>query len=123
VICILIVAQWESWLRHSRDDPPSIQELLLDEERKERTRRLAKIADERWITKEQQSVERLPVGSSEEALKGKLFPSVLTIAFQMDRGQKPTDQVPGSMKRNLTGQDPGTIFEPQQWPGKIHGRE
>jgi hypothetical protein len=42
----------------------------LDEERKERIKRLAQIADERWITKGQHSPERLAVGSSGEALKG-----------------------------------------------------
>jgi hypothetical protein len=65
-----MIAQWQAWLRHSREDAPSLQELVDDEQRRERTRRLAKIADERWKLVGPQSAERLAVGSSAEALNG-----------------------------------------------------
>lgn len=64
------VAQWQSWLRHARFDPPSLEELLEDNRRRENTRRLAKIADERWATLGSGNVERLAVADSNEALKG-----------------------------------------------------
>ena len=67
---VAYVAQWQSWLRHSREDAPSIEELLRDEGRKERTRGLAKIADQRWITQGRQSVERLTIRNSDDAMKG-----------------------------------------------------
>jgi flagellar motility protein MotE (MotC chaperone) len=67
---LMAIAQWQAWLRHSRENVPSLKELQVDEERQVRTRLLAKIADQRWITQGQQSIERLAVGSSEEALKG-----------------------------------------------------
>ena len=42
---------------------PSIEESVLNEERRERTRRLARTADERWVTQGEQCVKRLAVGS------------------------------------------------------------
>ena len=106
-----MLAQWQSWLRHSRKDAPSTEELLADEERKERTKRLAKMADERWITKEQQPMERLTVKSSEEALKA-----------VEGKESVQEDEDPRAMKKSLPGQDPGSTFEPQEWSGKIEQR-
>ena len=71
-----MVAQWQSWLRHSREDTPSLQELVEDIERRERVRRLAKVVDERWRSLGSGSGEvegKLSIGTSEAALKGKLF--------------------------------------------------
>ena len=68
-----MTAQWQSWLRHSREDTPSLEELVQDIERRERVRRLAKIADERWRSLgagPMAGVERLGIGSSDEALQG-----------------------------------------------------
>jgi len=64
------LAQWQAWLRHSRQDVPSVRELLEDQQRRDRIRELAKAADERWNRLGQQSTERLAVKSPEEALKG-----------------------------------------------------
>jgi len=63
-------AQWQSWLRHGRLDPPSLQELLEDIARRENTRRLAKIADERWKSLETKKGERLALKDSDDALRG-----------------------------------------------------
>ena len=46
----LLVAQWHQWLRHTRIDPPSIQEQQMDVHRQERMRTLAAEADERWAS-------------------------------------------------------------------------
>jgi len=64
------LAQWQAWLRHSRGDAPSVQELLQDQQRQDRIKELAKAADERWKTLGQQSTERLAVKSPEEAVRG-----------------------------------------------------
>lgn len=96
-----------------------------DEERKERVKRLAKIADERWLLKGQNpSVERLAVGSSDEALKGTTINSFVDEAVQYQNPEeKDTEgEDPASMKRNLPGQDPGSTFQPQEWSGKIGQR-
>jgi hypothetical protein len=98
---------------------------LEDEERMERIKRLAKIADEQWLLKGQNpSVERLTVGSSDEALKGTTMNSFVDVAVQY---QKPEEkdiegEDPASLKRNLPGQDPGSAFQPQEWSGKIGKR-
>ena len=41
-------AQWHQWLRHTRDDAPSIQEQQYDVSRQETMKELAAKADERW---------------------------------------------------------------------------
>lgn len=47
----MLAAQWHQWLRHTRNEPPSIQELRQDMERKSQLKILAKQADERWAAK------------------------------------------------------------------------
>jgi hypothetical protein len=74
LFCEINVAQWQSWLRHGRSEPPSLQELLEDNARRENTRRLAKIADEKWATLSVKSGERLALKDSEDAIKGIPFP-------------------------------------------------
>jgi len=67
-----MTAQWQTWLRHGREETPSLEELVQDVERRERVRRLAKIADEKWKSLGSGSTagEKLSIGSSEEALRG-----------------------------------------------------
>lgn len=45
-------AQWHQWLRHTRHEPPSIQEQTFDVARRERMKELAAQADERWRSQE-----------------------------------------------------------------------
>ncbi|KAI9755220.1 MAG: hypothetical protein M1815_005158 [Lichina confinis] len=46
-----ISPQWHQWLRHTRDDAPTVQEQLSDVQRLANIKRLARIADERWASK------------------------------------------------------------------------
>ena len=48
---IKISPQWHQWLRHTRDDAPSIEEQLRDVQRLANVKRLARLADERWASK------------------------------------------------------------------------
>ncbi|CAD6449197.1 0294aedc-f7f3-4439-bb9a-e73838e30635 [Sclerotinia trifoliorum] len=48
---VRISPQWHQWLRHTRADAPSIEELLGDVARQERLKILARQADERWNAK------------------------------------------------------------------------
>ncbi|KAF7891696.1 hypothetical protein EAF00_007998 [Botryotinia globosa] len=48
---VKISPQWHQWLRHTREDPPSVEELLGDLARQERLKVLARQADERWNAK------------------------------------------------------------------------
>lgn len=45
------VAQWIQWLRHTRTDPPTIQEQRLDQTRQLQLKQLAAEADRRWAEK------------------------------------------------------------------------
>ena len=47
----LIIAQWHQWLRHTRQDPPSITEQQYDLQRQAQLKQLARLADERWASK------------------------------------------------------------------------
>jgi NADH dehydrogenase [ubiquinone] 1 alpha subcomplex assembly factor 2 len=44
-------AQWMQWLRHTRTEPPSINEQQLDEIRQAQMKQLAAAADARWASK------------------------------------------------------------------------
>jgi len=46
-----IPPQWHQWLRYTRHDPPTIEELSQDVARQERLKILARQADERWAAK------------------------------------------------------------------------
>jgi NADH dehydrogenase [ubiquinone] 1 alpha subcomplex assembly factor 2 len=46
--CVHAVAQWHQWLRHTRPDPPSVQEQQYDVSRQAMMKQLAAKADERW---------------------------------------------------------------------------
>ncbi|APA15581.1 hypothetical protein SS1G_13545 [Sclerotinia sclerotiorum 1980 UF-70] len=48
---VRISPQWHQWLRHTRADAPSMEELLGDVARQERLKILARQADERWNAK------------------------------------------------------------------------
>jgi NADH dehydrogenase [ubiquinone] 1 alpha subcomplex assembly factor 2 len=48
---INISPQWHQWLRHTRQDPPSINEQQLDEIRQARVKQLAQDADQKWKQK------------------------------------------------------------------------
>ena len=44
-------AQWIQWLRHTREQAPSIQEQRADVQRQVQLKQLARLADERWAEK------------------------------------------------------------------------
>ncbi|EEH36568.1 hypothetical protein PAAG_06986 [Paracoccidioides lutzii Pb01] len=48
---VKVSPQWHQWLRHVREEPPTIQEQQNDLLRQERMKYLARLADERWASK------------------------------------------------------------------------
>lgn len=102
-----------TWLRHGREEAPSLQELIEDSERLRRTRELAARIDEQWQQLSSE-VEKPAIGSSDEAMKGTtLGKRELRIALK---------EGPAGMLRNLPGKDPGAKFEPTPWTGSIKQR-
>ena len=74
-----VVAQWQTWLRHGREDSPSIQELIADETRRHRTRELAARIDDQWRQLSSQGgAETTPIGNTDEALKGTISEKTVT---------------------------------------------
>ena len=65
-----ISPQWHQWLRHTRDDAPTVQEQLSDVQRLANIKRLARIADERWASKRRPPSRRLPEGEEPPARTG-----------------------------------------------------
>ncbi|PSK60697.1 putative NADH ubiquinone oxidoreductase subunit NDUFA12 [Elsinoe australis] len=48
---VKVSTQWHQWLRHTRDEPPTIQEQQYDLIRQSRVKQLAAEADARWASK------------------------------------------------------------------------
>jgi hypothetical protein len=44
----LYKVQWQAWLRHTRYEPPSLQELFIDEKRKAIVQDRARVLDKQW---------------------------------------------------------------------------
>ena len=42
------VVQWQAWLRHTRDYPPTIEELIQDEKRKSIVKERARALEQEW---------------------------------------------------------------------------
>ncbi|KAJ2018486.1 hypothetical protein GGI14_002258 [Coemansia sp. S680] len=87
----LIPIQWQAWMRHTRSQPPTIQELLHDVERR---RRLA------------ENVHRLATKGMSRAVAG---PEAVDTA-QNSRSQPPPPP-PTASKTSA----PGESFEPEGW--------
>ena len=83
------VAQWQAWLRHARDEAPSVDELLQDERRREKVRLLGKIADEKW----RKDVKKLPVQSTHDTITTGILSMIVVIV-----GIKETEPEPWSTK-------------------------
>lgn len=49
---VQVSPQWHQWLRHTRSDPPSIQEQQADVVRQVQLKHNAMLADQRWANKE-----------------------------------------------------------------------
>ncbi|KAJ5769974.1 uncharacterized protein N7511_002025 [Penicillium nucicola] len=48
---VQVTPQWHQWLRHVRQNPPSIEEQKQDLVRQAQMKELARLADERWASK------------------------------------------------------------------------
>jgi NADH dehydrogenase [ubiquinone] 1 alpha subcomplex assembly factor 2 len=48
---VKISPAWHQWLRHTRQDPPSIEEQEANVQRQIQLKQLAQLADERWASK------------------------------------------------------------------------
>jgi NADH dehydrogenase [ubiquinone] 1 alpha subcomplex assembly factor 2 len=100
-----VTPQWHQWLRHTRPDPPTLQEQASDITRQAQLKHNAALADARWaakakyIEKPQPQADRAP---------GRLPSS--------EQGRpRPEEQKPDNQK---TAVNPGADYQPEAWvPG------
>ncbi|KAJ9155129.1 hypothetical protein NKR23_g2248 [Pleurostoma richardsiae] len=91
---VKVSPQWHQWLRHTRPDPPSLDEQAADVARQEQLKVLAAAADARWAAKESlvqapgrgQPVEGLPDAPGQPM--GHAVPAFDT---ERERGPTPRD--------------------------------
>ncbi|RMD41583.1 hypothetical protein DV735_g3515, partial [Chaetothyriales sp. CBS 134920] len=87
---------WHQWLRHTRADPPSLQEQTADVTRQIQLKHNARLADERWANKApyiQPPPQHQPQQQLQEPMDAQAPPRIAT-----NPGQdfKPAAWVPGS---------------------------
>ncbi|KAK4204391.1 hypothetical protein QBC40DRAFT_191892 [Triangularia verruculosa] len=93
---VKIPPQWHQWLRHTRPNPPSIEEQQLDLVRQERLKILAAEADRRWEAKPRYIEE----DSTKETPKPALEGSGMWVEKKLEQAQgKEGEVVPKEVKR------------------------
>lgn len=128
---VQVSPQWHQWLRHTRPDPPSIQEQEMDVRRQLSIKRLARIADERWASKPslldgpelQQAPMEMKIGDpggyAQTMPKDELGVKNAVVGTQeMTRGKKkdPRDET------RRTG-NPGDDWQPRAWDPNLGARK
>ncbi|KAF2744635.1 hypothetical protein M011DRAFT_470235 [Sporormia fimetaria CBS 119925] len=130
---VKIAPQWQQWLRHTRIEPPTLQELQMDVARQEQIKVLAARADERW-----QNAKRIESGEDqrrigEGAATGEGVAEVRTEVGEQPSGADRMRQDEGEpapvapAKKSKTKKDaeapwnqgskgnPGDAFQPEGW--------
>lgn len=110
----LIPLEWEAWIRGKRDDPPTHEELLAEQQRIKTLKERAKQVEEK--DRQQQALERkvpqiaAQVGHAAaplyENLDNRTQPTSTGTTFQ------PGEWAPGS---NVKGKDSEETYEPESW--------
>jgi NADH dehydrogenase [ubiquinone] 1 alpha subcomplex assembly factor 2 len=122
------LAQWHQWLRHTREDPPSIFEQQMDVQRQLRLKDLARLADERWASKP--SILDGPTAGTQSRPASLLRDAGLVAEAQTDvvenlgAGSEESGLLEGGQKSetrtrgnpwNVRTEGPGEQWQPQAW--------
>ncbi|KAJ3300150.1 hypothetical protein HDU76_006147 [Blyttiomyces sp. JEL0837] len=101
-----IPVQWMSWLRHTRDNPPSIEELQAAESQKARTLELARQLDLKW----EQSIQ------ARRDKEAQLIGSSNSIENSSTAATSSTTrpQVQSTSQEQIIA-NPGEAYQPQAW--------
>ncbi|CAG8721336.1 11193_t:CDS:2, partial [Acaulospora morrowiae] len=92
-----VPVQWQSWLRHTRLDPPTIEEVTLANKRRELIIQRAKALDREWEERKL-AISRVEAINSTETISEEASPS------------KPIKDSPFGAQTI-----PGDAFEPEPW--------
>ncbi|CEG71764.1 hypothetical protein RMATCC62417_07443 [Rhizopus microsporus] len=98
------VVQWQAWLRHTRDYPPTIEELIQDEKRKSIVKERARALEQEW--------EQRKLQLQQEAEKEK------QLLEESSRKEKDKSEEPKSTEP--VGQ--GDTFTPGEWNPTVSKR-
>ncbi|KAH7252089.1 hypothetical protein BKA59DRAFT_473683 [Fusarium tricinctum] len=116
---VKVSPQWHQWLRHTREDPPSVDEQRGDIMRRVRMQQLAAEADARWEAKPRMM-------DAPQAAPAPLLSSVKASPLQHDAGKgEQTDTTAMKVKDKVEKQDdpwakakangPGETWQPAAW--------
>lgn len=97
---VKVTPQWSQWLRHVREDPPSLEEQRADVARRERMKLLAAEADARWEAK-----PRVMDDPASHAAAGPALASAPGRGGLMDPGP----EVPGGAESKSKSKSSGTV--------------
>lgn len=98
-----VTPQWHQWLRHTRPEPPSIQEQAADISRQSQLKHNAALADARWAAKAKYIEKPKPqpqsdqFGSTERDEVAK--PDTHKMAVNPGSDYQPEGWIPGANKR------------------------
>jgi NADH dehydrogenase [ubiquinone] 1 alpha subcomplex assembly factor 2 len=101
---VKVSPQWHQWLRHTRSDPPALDEQQGDLVRQARMKRLAAEADARWEAK--------PRVMEGPAVRRKLQQPAP--ALETEQQQKPPAEDPWA-KAKAKASGPGETWQPAAW--------
>ncbi|KAI1878369.1 uncharacterized protein JN550_000551 [Neoarthrinium moseri] len=134
---VKVPPQWHQWLRHQREDAPSLGEQAADLARRERTRLLAAEADARWEAKPR--VMDIPAAEREQLQRQQQQPAPALDTGDMrgkvmaEEGQRdtpraatgtPADTAPGAKEGKTTevkddpwkrASGPSETWQPEAW--------
>ena len=115
--------QWHQWLRHTRNDAPSMQEQAADVQRQATLKVNAQLADERWAAKAKYIEKPKPAAS----IKLSGDPELDRAHAENSPGQPPRPEKSANLvdsnenqlnKGKETGSNPGSGWNPEAWtPG------
>ncbi|KAF2758440.1 hypothetical protein EJ05DRAFT_485569 [Pseudovirgaria hyperparasitica] len=143
---VKVTPQWMQWLRHTREDPPSLEEQQQDVVRQIQMRQLAQLADERWAAKpsalDRPDTQQMPelqssspadygVQTESDSIEGVTSSARTTEDGTRSRNGNNVDE--SSIKGPAKGKEspwntpqtsnPGDDFQPQAWtPGSAQRR-
>ncbi|KAL8303739.1 hypothetical protein RB597_004858 [Gaeumannomyces tritici] len=111
---VKVTPQWSQWLRHVREDPPSLEEQRADVARRERIRLLAAEADARWEAK-----PRVMDDPASHAAAGPTLASQPGGGEARPGGLEPGPEAPGAAKledpwKRARG-GPSEDWQPEAW--------
>jgi NADH dehydrogenase [ubiquinone] 1 alpha subcomplex assembly factor 2 len=100
---VKLTPQWHQWLRHTRDEPPSLQDQRAEIQRQAQLKHNAALADARWAAKAKYIEKPKPAPEQIEGAQNNQ---------QQARPQEPSQ----------IGENPGSNYQPEAWTPGVSGR-